>query len=324
MRESVIHSTEYSNFYLFDARHMYSMLIHPDLKKVHEKLSDAYPYYFKKYDYLKNHGFWGQAEPPDFETVLDESTVNEKIINTRQIVFEVTNHCNLNCTYCSFGEFYESNKSERKNMDINVAILLLNYIFDFKVKYKKRKLTISFYGGEPLLNISFIKGIVDATNRINAEKELDIEFSMTTNATLIHKHIHFLVENKFNLLISLDGNEEGQSYRTFAKSNKNSFRKVIENIDMVQRDFPAYFNSNVGFNAVLHDRNSVKSIFEFINKRYHQIPNISTLTTNDVNPVNKEMFNRMFHDREKVKMITKMKCLIFYQNFVKVLCLIKD
>lgn len=33
-------------------------------------------------------------------------------------------------------------------------------------------------------------------------------FNMTTNATLIHKYIDFIVENNIELLISFDGNEK--------------------------------------------------------------------------------------------------------------------
>ena len=48
-------------------------------------------------------------------------------------------------------------------------------------------------------------------------------FNMTTNATLIHKYIDFIVENNIELLISFDGNEKAHSYRTYASNNKNSF-----------------------------------------------------------------------------------------------------
>lgn len=85
---------------------------------------------------------------------------------------------------------------------------------------------------------------------------------MTTNATLIDKYVDFLVLNDFRLLISLDGNEKNHSYRVFGKSKKNSFYKVIRNMDMIKRDYPLYFSENISFNAVLHDRNSVK---KFVN-----------------------------------------------------------
>lgn len=122
---------------------------------------------------------------------------------------------------------------------------------------------------------------------------------MTTNATLIHKYIHFLVENNFTLLISLDGNKEGHSYRTFAKDNKNSFEKVIDNIDMIQKNHPEYFANKVDFNAVLNDKNSVLDIYSFIYNRYQKIPRISQINTSDINPDKKVLFEKIFRDKRK-------------------------
>jgi len=128
---------------------------------------------------------------------------------------------------------------------------------------------------------------------------MELVYSMTTNASLIHKCVDFLVENKFHLLISLDGDERNHSYRIFSKNNKNSFHRVIENLDMIQRDYPEYFSVYVNFNAVLHNRNSVKEIYEFIYKRYHKIPRIAELNMRDIRSDNKETLERMFHSRRK-------------------------
>jgi len=299
MRESVIHSSANGNAYLYDARHMFSMLIHPALGKVHSKLTEADSYYHKKHAYLQAHDFYGSVKPPDFETELGENVVKNNLLNSTKIVFEVTDHCNLNCAYCSLGELYETEKNVRKNLNSRYAINLLKYVFDLQVKQKNGKLMIDFYGGEPLANIRLIKKIVEAANQLNAGKALELEFSMTTNATLLDEHIHFLVSNQFRLAISLDGNAEGHSYRTFARDNKNSFRKVIENLDMIQRDFPSYFAGNISFISILHKRNSVKSIYNFIYNRYQQIPEIMQLNTGFINPAKKEQFERIFQNRRK-------------------------
>lgn len=82
-----------------------------------------------------------------------------------------------------------------------------------------------FYGGEPLLNMSFIEQIIEVVSQLNIGKEMEVSYLMTTNATLIHKYLPFLVENKFRLMISLDGNEENHSYRFFVKTRKTLFRK---------------------------------------------------------------------------------------------------
>jgi len=305
MHKSLIHSSENNNYYIYDHQFRLSILVHPELKKVHENTTEVDIYYFKKYEYLKRHGFFTENKPVNFGT-LNESVVKEIIIQTPQISFEVTDFCNLNCTYCSRGGLYENKEIKNfKNINTRNAINLLKYFFSIKQKNNRKKLLISFYGGEPLLNIRFIKRIVEIVNKLNEENELDIAYNMTTNATLIHKHIDFLVNNKFTLLISLDGNEKNQSYRSFRKTQKNSFYKVIENLDMVKSVYPEYFFDNISFNSVLHNKNSVKEIFEFIYFRYNKIPNISTLSDSYINPNKKYLFDRIFNS--KIKSETEFK-----------------
>jgi uncharacterized protein len=273
------------------------MLVHPEFEKAFEKSNDSKPYYLKKYAYWKDRGLLDNPKFPEFRE-LSEAIIRDNLVNVQQVVFEATDSCNLNCTYCGFGEIYEV-YDERVGKKINTrnAKNLLKYIFNLKYKNKNSRLYISFYGGEALLNMIFIKQIVELTKQLNSEKELDIEYSITTNATLIHKHIDFLMENKFHLLVSLDGGEENHSYRVFGKNKKNSFQKVIENLDLIKQNYPEYFFARIKFNAVLHNKNSVKEIYEFIYTRYNTIPRIAELNTGYIRPENKVNFERMFHNK---------------------------
>lgn len=295
MKQSFFFTSDNNNLYIYDDQSRLAILSHPELKKAYEKSMDVDPYYLKKYAYLKAHGFFTKPKPTEF-AVLEESVVENNIKNLRQVVFEVTDSCNLSCTYCAFGELYDGyDERNCKKIDTHKAIQLLKFIFENKPKSENDKLVISFYGGEPLLNMTFIKQIVELSKQLNLVKQFALEYTMTTNTTLLHKYTDFLVANNFRLLISLDGNEKCHSYRIFNKDKKNSFQKVIENLDMLQKNYPKYFLTNVSFNAVLHDRNSVKEIYEFIYNRYNKIPRISELNTRHIRACKKNRFNNIYH-----------------------------
>lgn len=299
MIQSFIHTSDNNNSYIYDDHFRLSMLVHPEIKKANEKVSEVDPYYLKKYAYLKKHGFFTKPKLAEF-SMLEKAMVVDNIINIKQVVFEVTDSCNLKCTYCSLGELYKGFDARNgRNMNVDYAINLLKYVFSLKPKDRNTKLFVSFYGGEALLNLKFIRRIVEVVTLLNAKKEIDVEYSMTTNATLIHKYIDFLVVNKFRLLISLDGDEKNHSYRILKKNGRNSFRRVIENIDMIKRRYPEYFLNYINFNAVLHNRNSVKEIYEFIYNRYRKIPRIAELNLRDVRLENKDVLERMFHSKKK-------------------------
>jgi uncharacterized protein len=153
---------------------------------------------------------------------------------------------------------------------------------------------ISFYGGEPLFNFPFIEKFVNYANNVKHNKRKFI-YSMTTNAILLDKYMDFIVENNFNLLISLDGNEFCNSYR-ISKSNENSFNNVISNVNKLIEKYPDYFINNVNFNAVLHNRNSVSEIYNFIYETYGKKPSIGSLNDMGIKENMKEKFMKMFQN----------------------------
>ena len=82
-------------------------------------------------------------------------------------------------------------------------------------------------------------------------KRSKLSFSMTTNALLIERYADFLVENDFDLLISLDGNEVNNSYRIF-HDGEYAFKNIMYNILFIKNNYPDYFKNKVNFNSVLH------------------------------------------------------------------------
>lgn len=247
-----------------------------------------------KADYLNSYGL---KKGIDFNKSLD-CRLNKKIIenslaNTLQIIFEVTEKCNLSCEYCAYGDLYkEGSKRESKDMPLNYAIKLLDYLFKLmssnKNKSVGKKTAFSFYGGEPLLNIKFISEVIKHV-KASGIKSIIPMYTMTTNALLLKKNIDFLVENDFHILISLDGNKKNNSYRIY-KNKKEAFNEIIENIDFVFSHYPKFFKNNVEFNSVLHNRNSVNEIFNFIHKKYNKKPTIGELNTSGIIEEKKEDF----------------------------------
>jgi len=96
---------------------------------------------------------------------LTADQIKLSLMNTPQIVFETTDACNLACKYCLYGDLYSTyGKRYNRFLDPQKAIILLNYLKTFWSKYRSKTsnnhIFLSFYGGEPLLNINFIESIV--------------------------------------------------------------------------------------------------------------------------------------------------------------------
>ena len=169
--------------------------------------------------------------------------------STKNFTFQVTEDCNLKCTYC-----YQINKSCHA-MNFQTAKqycdMLLNgtapYILDDEGKYPDGAI-FEFIGGEPLLQVELIDEICDylisKMIELNHPWLFRFRFSISTNGTLyftpavqnfIKKYSSWL-----SLNITLDGNKElhdtcrlfanGQGSYDIVKKAVDAHRKIDPNM----------------------------------------------------------------------------------------------
>lgn len=233
--------------------------------------------------------------------LMTASGVNNQLSNIRQIVFEVTDACNLRCKYCTYGEFYDDyDKRENNYIDIEKSKILIDFIVEklhtAANTSQQKELTISFYGGEPLLNSDFIREIVHYTQS-KQDDRVKVKYAMTTNGVYLKKHIDFLVRYNFNLLVSLDGSETNDAHRIFY-NQKPSFSIVHENLIYTRNRYPDFFDKNIMFNAVLHNLNNESEVFHYFYQEFGKIPMFSDVNDMGVREDKKEAFNNMAKPKE--------------------------
>lgn len=135
--------------------------------------------------------------------------------NVTTLTLNVTRKCNLNCNYCFENEKYRTSKQ----MSFITAKKAIDMFFDKQMSKRK----IIFTGGEPMLNFELIKDIVQY---IKTEKII-VEYCIKTNATLLDTDkIDYLIDNKFNIQVSLDGNEEAHNTHRVFKNGDGTFSYV--------------------------------------------------------------------------------------------------
>jgi len=224
--------------------------------------------------------------------------IEKSINNIQQVVFEVTEKCNLNCVYCTYGELYTGNEERQKSkrsLKKEDAVKLLEYLYPvWKEREQKgvsQQIMIGFYGGEPLLNFPLIEKIVQWAKK-NTTSLLTFRFHFTTNGLLLDKYIEFVVRNDFIINISFDGNEENMSYR-LDHNGENCFKQVYSNVMKVKQNYQDYFEKNVFFIAVLHNKNSLEQACSFCMSHFNKVPLCSRLNDSGVNPQKREIFSEI-------------------------------
>jgi uncharacterized protein len=211
--------------------------------------------------------------------------VYHQLANIRQIGFEVTDACNLQCTYCAYRDFYDNyDKRENRYLDVGKAKLLIDFVIEKSNtpvnKSPKKEISVNFYGGEPLLNMDFIMEIVLYTKGMENDR-IKFRYSMTSNGVLLKKYLFFFVQYDFDILVSLDGSKENDAYRLF-HNGKSSFNAVYGNMIHIRDNYPVFFERNIMFNTVLHNLNNRQEVFHFFRREFNKVPSFANVSDNGI------------------------------------------
>lgn len=253
---------------------------------------------------------------PNYNHKVCADDIIISLANVPQIVFEVTTNCNLACKYCCYGDCYNTFSNRKAgSLKIDYAKFLLNYISELCHSVNNTNvstpLVLSFYGGEPLLNFALIEDIINYAKTLSFPGRF-LKFSLTTNATLLSKHIDFLYENDFSLLVSLDGDKNNNSYRKF-KNGEETFESIIENLNFVKLKYPDYFKK-IRFNSVFTNLSDTNQLFTFFTKKFDRIPTLSPLHADDSDQV----FESLHKMRKNINMPSSEWYDLYPDSFLEV------
>jgi len=133
---------------------------------------------------------------------INPKSVAVKAYPLSSLVLNVNTGCNLSCTYC-YKEDLAKPKDGRK-MDFATAARSVDLLLEAGAA--RERLNIVFFGGEPLTNVPLIKQVVAYAEEAAARSSKAMDFSMTTNATLLTEGlIDYFDEHRFGISVSIDG-----------------------------------------------------------------------------------------------------------------------
>jgi len=118
------------------------------------------------------------------------------------IVLNVNTGCNLSCSYC-YKEDLDIPSAGRK-MAFDTALKSIDLLL--RESPDRDSYNIVFFGGEPLSNLGLIREVVDYAEPRFAELGKAVNFTLTTNATLLSESVvDWLDAHRFGLTVSMDG-----------------------------------------------------------------------------------------------------------------------
>ena len=141
-------------------------------------------------------------------------------------MLNLSHTCNLSCDYCFAGGGTYNGSEEF--MTFEVAKASVNHLIK---KTLGKKIHISFFGGEPLLNESVLVEAVNYAVELAKKHEKKITFSVSTNGTVVTERFLKLVRNNnIHVTVSMDGTKDIHDNCRKYKNGLGSFEDVNKNL----------------------------------------------------------------------------------------------
>lgn len=112
-------------------------------------------------------------------------------------------------------------------MTYETAVRAIDFLFE--QSSNKEDLSVTFFGGEPLMNFRLIKSITKYIRILEKKEGKKCYLNMTSNATLLSDEIRkFCEDNKISIQISIDGNKRIQDKNRYFADHSGSYDCVLK------------------------------------------------------------------------------------------------
>lgn len=149
-----------------------------------------------------------------------------------QICLNVTNNCNLRCSYC-----FNPNKTP-KNVDLDKSKKFIDLIMNQTPNAEKYYIDLSG-SGEPMLNFCTINELAQYSIEKSDQFKKDVIPMLVSNGTLLTKEkVQTLQKNKVLFGVSLDGlKKHHDKYRVDIKG-QGTYKQIMKNVTNIEhRDY---------------------------------------------------------------------------------------
>lgn len=185
------------------------------------------------------HSFKGCIDDSDFRQLVNKGflvaeNVNEKLRREKiieeigsnrilNLVIYPTNDCNFRCRYCAL-DF------ENKKIANEVKKGIVGFIQKNISKYEG--VTLSWFGGEPTLEINSIKEISEKVQKICKTAKKPFMASITTNGYLLTpQNLNILVEcGVLTYTVTIDGTKETHDKQRVLANGMGTYDTIIKNL----------------------------------------------------------------------------------------------
>jgi len=198
---------------------------------------------------------------PDIEMPLRDECIQHRLEHERMILLlNVTEECNFRCSYCVFnGQLPNRRTHSGRQMSWSVAKRAIDDFLEHSTGVEERSIT--FYGGEPLLNFALIQRCFQYVKE--RATGATPSFGMTTNGSLLKGDIADCVASEnCNVNVSLDGPKAIHDRCRVTRNGSPTWEEVVGNVRAFRKQHPHYKGS-LGFAVTMMPSVDVNELEDF-------------------------------------------------------------
>lgn len=189
------------------------------------------------------------------------------------IALLTTLDCNLSCKYC-----YQAKLKKKTRMTEKTAIMAVDWITRRIEREKSKKLSIYFYGGEPLLNMPILREVAERLREYCGQGRIEFSLDMSTNGVLLSPELAVELR-KLGLVgatVNLDGPPKIHDKRRPMKDGHGTFHNILANIKKTMN----ILDLTVRVNVDSHNLQRVPELMSILGRE-----RVSNNTKFDIEPV---------------------------------------
>src|SRR5688500_3657147 len=158
---------------------------------------------------LTEHGFIVPSRAADTEALNKYFTDFREDTEQLRVTVLTTLQCNFACDYCFQGDHGDYNKHADK-MSLDDSARLATWIEGRLDELHPKRLTITFFGGEPLLNIPVIYDQAERAKKACDQRGIQLSLGIITNGLLLTEELvdRLLPYGLAYVKITLDGDRD--------------------------------------------------------------------------------------------------------------------
>jgi uncharacterized protein len=185
----------------------------------------------RAFNELVENGFLTPGRDHDRESLnryLDQITSDTSELNVTVLT---TLQCNFACDYCFQGDHGDYNKFAEK-MSLETAARVAAWIERELDRVRPEKLVLTFFGGEPLLNLPVMYYLAERLAAATSSRGVQQIVSIITNGLLLTEEVvdRLLPFGLKGVKITLDGDRDTHNRMRPLRGGQGTFDRIIDNM----------------------------------------------------------------------------------------------